>query len=294
LPIRRWVGVLLAAAFIVAACSPEVAPSPSPVTGGEPTPSVTVYHLETTVWHAGLVLAFHSATATMDPRGGIVDIDARFENPTDDPLTVTSPIRLTAGGQGFELSRDTKLGDIPGHGATEVTLSFDVIGRSNVEDAVLRIGESERHQALIPFRPGLVPTVTLEPRAIEAKGVATAGDLRLTLKSAEQRWDLPDWLEELATSAQALTVTYDVAYRGSFGGGFAFTADNIALQLPDGSTIAPRRDGRSQSVVLIGAGKTVAAQFSRFEIPASVSGPVRLVLKNGSATATLALTIPPG
>src|SRR5207237_6564948 len=93
----------------VAACSPEAAPSLSPVGPPVATPTVTTYQLDTTVWHAGLQLTFHAATATMDPRGGIVEITASFTNPTDDPLTVASPIRLTAGGTGFDLSRDTKL-----------------------------------------------------------------------------------------------------------------------------------------------------------------------------------------
>ena len=89
------------------------------------------------------------------------------------------------------------------------------------------------------------------------------------------RWDLPDWSQELDAELAALTLTYDVTYPGDFAGGFAFTGDNVALRLPDGTIVEPRRDGHSQSVELIGARKTKKDLFSRFEIPAGANRQVR-------------------
>ena len=122
-----------------------------------------------------------------------------------------------------------------------------------------------------------------QPISVNLSGAGAAGDLRVSLRSGLLRWDLPDWSEELPDAAQALAVTYDVTYTGDFAGGFAFTAGNIQLRLPDGKYVAPRRDGHSQSIELIGAGKTKTRLFSRFEIPAGMTGRFRLVVVNDAA-----------
>jgi hypothetical protein len=57
----------------------------------------------------------------------------------------------------------------------------------------------------------------------------------------------------------------------------------VALRLPDGSWIQPRHDGHSQSIELIGAGKTKTGLSSRFEIPSGVSGSYALIVRNGTA-----------
>jgi hypothetical protein len=280
-------------AVALAGCSSSEEPSPSV----EPfvpdaTATVTVYHLDTSVWYAGLVMHFGTATASLDPRGGPVSVATKIENPGSDAVTPSSQIRLTVPAAGFDLTHETVLPEIAAGASADVTLSFLVEGRGSLDDAVIRIGKSDDHQAIVPFGTGPLKAVTLEPRQADAKGTANAADLRLSLRSVVVREDLPDWWLELPHTSRALIVTYDVTYLGSFSGGVAFTGDNIALKLPNGTTLSPRHDGRSQSVVLVGPGKTITRLFSRFEIPATVSGSVTLILKNGSASGTVKVSLP--
>ena len=162
-------------------------------------------------------------------------------------------------------------------------MSFEVLGPVSIGDAILRIGDPPRHLAIVPFASGGSGPVTFQPITAKLSGTGNAADLRLTLRSGELRWDLPDWGEELPATSAALTLTYDVTYRGSFSGGFPFTGDNVALRLPDGRIVAPRPDGRSQSLAVIQAGRTLSGLSTRFEIPSGVTGPFSLIVRNGSA-----------
>ncbi|HXI46698.1 MAG TPA: hypothetical protein VNH13_10385 [Candidatus Acidoferrales bacterium] len=289
--IRRSVAVLLVA-LLVAACGPDApGASPTPTPAPFPTPTVTLYGLNTTVWYAGLVLTFTTATAELDERGGTVALAGRVANPGTDDRTFNIPLRITAGAQGFELSRGQQVAPIPAGGLVAFALTFDVIGRSNVDDAILRVGPSTEHQALVPFESGTTPTVALQPVTLKVKGTANAADLRVVLRTGELRWDLPDWADELPNPSAAITLTYGATYRGTFQGGLAFTGDNVSLQLPDGTVVEERADGRSQTIGLILPGRTLAAT-SRFEVPSGMTGRFVLIVRNGSAHATIAFTVP--
>jgi hypothetical protein len=126
---------------------------------------------------------------------------------------------------------------------------------------------------------------------LDLKGSASAGDLRITLRHAVARWDLPDWSDEMPDDLRVLTLTYDVTYNGSFSGGFAFTGDNVALRLPDGKEVESRADGHSQSIELVGSRKTKRNLFSRFEIPADATGKFALLVRNGSSEQAISFTI---
>jgi hypothetical protein len=251
---------------------------------------VTRYPLNAAIWYAGLKVTFASATATLDARGGSVEVDTQFENPGAFSTALVAPIELTAGGDAYELQRGTELPEVPAGGMTELTLTFDVLGRSSVDDAVLRIGAPDNHQALIPLRPGTAEVVTLEPVTVAATGTGVAGELTVALRGGVLRWDLPDWSAELPLASEALTLTYDVTYTGTFSGGFPFTGANIALQLPDGAIVEPRKDGRSQTNQAVGPGATILGA-TRFEIPAGTRGAFALVVRNDKASATIAFSI---
>jgi hypothetical protein len=90
----------------------------------------------------------------------------------------------------------------------------------------------------------------------------------------------------------SLTVTYDAAYVGTFAGGFPFTAENVALRLPDGTLVQPRPDGRSQPIELIGARKNKRNLRTRFEIPAAITGELALVAIDGKNRRFLAFSLP--
>jgi len=123
------------------------------------------------------------------------------------------------------------------------------------------------------------------------KGTGTAGSLKVVVRQLEIRWDLPDWHDELPFATEAVTITYDATYTGSFAGGFAFTDDNVGLRLPFGAVVPPRQDGHSQSVALIGPGKTSRGLISRFEIPDGTTGKFLLLLHDGSASGSVAIVI---
>jgi len=271
-------------AIALAGCFGETAtPSPTPTTPTPlPTPVVTTYSLETTVWVEGLVVTVHGASASLDAKGGPVTVTMRIDNPGTDLASLDVPLRLTASGYVYNLVNGTVLPEIVAGGTTEVSLVFDVEGRSSIDDGVLRIGRAGDHQAQVPFTRLGIPTITLEPRPAVLSTAVTAGTIRLVLRHRELRWDLPDWYQELPAATEALTLTYDVTYVGTFSGGLAFTGDSVALRLPNGTLVHPRQDGQSQSVVLLRVQKTVKNLFSRFEIPADTIGSLGLVVIDGS------------
>jgi hypothetical protein len=135
--------------------------------------------------------------------------------------------------------------------------------------------------------------VTLEPRPLVLTGTGTADDLEITLREGLQRWDLPDWSQELPVDRQVILVTFDATFEGGFAGGFPFNAaTNVALRLPDGSDVPPRADGHYRPVELIGAGRTKRNLTTRFEIPASVTGQVSFVVLVGDEERLIPLVIP--
>jgi hypothetical protein len=273
----------------------EAAPSvaPTPTRAPEPTPVVTEYRLGTTVWYAGVIVAFDRAVASLDPRGGSVTVQARIENPgSEDALGLEGPIRLVIDGEAFEPTRESQIPDVDPGEIAAVSIEFDVLGHAAADDAVVVIGRDTEHQPRIPFGPAGGPEATFEPLALEVSGAGTAGNLRLRLRSAELRWDLPDWAQQLPSDRASLTLTYDAAYTGSFAGGFPFTGDNVALRLPDETWVRPRADGRSQSIELIGAGKTKRGLRTRFEIPAAMPGEYALIALDGGARRYLVFTVP--
>jgi hypothetical protein len=281
-PARRLAMCLILAAALIGCTSETTTPSPSPTPAPLPTPVMTTYTLETTAWVEGLVVTVHGASASLDPKGGPVTVTMKIDNPGGDLAALDVPIRLTASGFVYNVVSGTVLPEIDAGGSAEVSLVFEVENHSSIADGVLRIGRPGDHQVQIPFTNGPIPTLTLKPDPAPLSAAATAGGIRLTLRRREVRWDLPDWYQELAVTKEVLTVTYDVTYIGNFSGGFAFTGANVRLQLPDGTLVPSRKDGHSQSNVLVGPGKTAKTLMSRFEIPTGTSGTLGIVVMDGS------------
>lgn len=285
--------VLAVAAATLAGCdSGPASAAPTPTRVPEPTPVTTRYELGTTVWYEGLVLRFDRATAILDDRGGPVDVIVRVQNPAVEAVDLSAPIRLVVGGQTIEPTRESRVATVPAGGQVGAVMRYELQGITSVDEAVVQVGLDPQHLALVPLTPAAGEPVVFEPVVLELSGTGTAGDLKINLKRGELRWDLPDWSQQLAADLQALTLTYNVSYLGEFAGGFAFTGENVYLRLPDDSIVNPRRDGHSQSVELIGAQKTRDGLFSRFEIPAGMTGKFALFVKNGDARTGIVFTIP--
>ncbi len=292
-PIAPAIAVLTAT-LAIGGCLDVALPSaaPSPTRTPEPTPTTTIYELGQTVWYEGLLVHVDRAVATLDQRGGPVELSLTVENPSTEDADLRATIYLVVDGASVEPTRESRIPTIPAAGFVPALLTYELQGIASAGDAVVRVGAAPEHVGLVPLTSAGVAAVTLEPRELDLSGSGRAGDLRLTLRDGVLRWDLPDWSLELPADRQALTVTYDASCVGNPPGGCAFTGESVALRLPDGSEIDPRADGHSQSVELIGAGKTKRRLFSRFEIPASVSGELALVVIDGSERQTITLVIP--
>ena len=284
-----------AVAGLLAGCvdAPVKSASPTSPPTPEPTPPTTTYQLNTTVWYEGLLIHVDTVTATLDERGGPVLVALRLENPAPDDSDLDARILLQVDPASAPLAptRDSKIPTAPANNTASTVLTYELQGIPSVDGAVLLIGVAPLHVARVPFTSAGGPALAYEPVALTASGTNVAGDLRITLRSGLLRWDLPDWSQELPATSGAVTLTYDVTYSGSFSGGFAFTGDNVALRLPDGTWISPRRDGHSQSIELIAPGKTKVGLSSRFEIPESTTGKFALIVRNGGTSKPIVFTI---
>jgi hypothetical protein len=298
LPVR--IATLVAASAVVAGCLDVPVPSlpPTAAPTPEPTPVTTTYQLDTTVWYEGLLIHIDDVAATLDQRGGPVEVRIRFENPTADDGQLDARILLQVDPESSAAplapTRDSKIPTVPAKGLAGAVMTYELQGVASIDKAVILIGDPPLHVARIPVTQAGGPPELLEPVTLDLGGapVGVAGDLRLALRGAVLRWDLPDWSQELSAQLSVITLTYDATYLGTFTGGFAFTGDNVALRLPDGTWVSPRRDGHSQSIELIGPGKTSKGLFSRFEVPSGLTGRFALIVRNGSKKKAIPFVIP--
>jgi len=284
---------VLVLAGLLAACdsAPPATVAPTPTRAPDPTPATTTYSLGTDVWYEGLVLHMDLATTVLDSRGGTVDIAFRIENPGAEPSDLDARMTLVVAGNRIAPTRESHVPTTPAGETALALLSFELQEIDSADDGVLEIGADPDHIAKVPFGPAGGKAVTFKPIDLKVSGGGSAGDLKITLRRGVVRWDLPDWSQELTADRRALTLTYDATYGGSFAGGLAFTGDNVSLRLPNGKTINTRADGHSQSVELIGAGKTKRGLVSRFEIPAGMTGKFGLVVKSSGTQRIIPFTI---
>ena len=292
---RRPLALAATAALAVVGCltdAPVATPSPSPTVEPVATPIVTTYRLDRTVWYGGFVITFRTATATIDAKGGPVAIDLIIGNPGDDAAALEGPITLVSGEVVVAPDRESTLPLVESRTLAAVTMTFDVDVDFDVPGALVRVGRPDEHQASIPLTGDPAATVVLKPQVLEIDVASQAGSLLVRLTGVELRADLPDWRLELDRSLLALTLTYDATFRSEFSGGFPFTGANVALRLPDGTTVESRRDGHSQSVLVISPGDREAGLRSRFEVPVPGPGAYALVIRDGSATKDLPFEIP--
>lgn len=151
---------------------------------------------------------------------------------------------------------------------------FDVDDAFTFEGAVLTIGLADNNQAVVPF-DGTSEAVSLEPTTYEVGGSASAGAIAVDLHGGELRADVPDEHGQIESGYKALTIGFDVTNHGSYTGGFAFSYGwNLALELPDGTTIAAD-DG---PIELLTLGTTLPDKQVRFTIPDPAAGRCRFVL----------------
>lgn len=285
--------VALVSVALLAACGPAPRPTPGPTPTEEPlpTPVTTTYLVNETAWYAGLIIHLDTVTTVLNQGVGSVSAAVRIENPAADPASLDAPVRLAASGEAIDPVPGTEIPDVDAGGAVAVSIPFDIDAGFEIGRAALRIGRPADHQAVLPLVAGTQDLVTLEPVELALAGTATAGALRLTVTGGELRADLPDWGLELGPGTLALTVTYDARYTGDFAGGFAFTGANVGLKLPNGTIVAAREDGHSQSVAVLQPAATMAGLSSRFDVAVPGTGSYALVVRDGTSTATIPIEV---
>lgn len=277
---RRWVlGVVTASVWLLGACgsgTPSVTPSTSDSTFLDPSPAVTPGEvaIDQTVWFGGFKLTLGNASLLTEDARIFVDIDTLFENQGTSSATLNATLNLSSGLDNYQpdLARQD-LPEVPGLTTGSGTLSFDVDGEFSFDDAILTIGNAENNQALIPLGTGGT-FVDLAPVAVAVKGAATGGELRVRVRGGGLRADIPDRHDQVEAGKRALSLDIDITYRGDRAGGYAFSGNNLALTLPDGTTVAVD-DG---PIELLRAGTTLPDQQVRFIVRDPAAGTYELVV----------------
>lgn len=279
----RAVAVGLVAALLGACASaveqPSIedggSPTPGTTATSTPTPGVATTEVGHEFWFAGFHISL--GTATFDPAGEpgpTVIIEAMFENQGSLQAIFDGTPSLSSGGSFYDSSFAQELPNVPGLASGTGAFAFEVDGAFTFDDAVLTIGLAENNQAVIPLG-GSGEAVTLEPGSLSVEGETKAGVIRLELTGGELRADIPERHGQIERGSLALTLDFDVSNLGSYAGGFAFTyGNNLALELPDGTTIAAE-DG---PIELLSLGTTLPGQHVRFTVPDPPEGTYALVL----------------
>ncbi len=280
---------LALAALLLAACgssggggeTPTVVETEELEDEATPTPTAEEESVEVdeSYWHAGFKVTLGEARLT----AGGLEIDAVFENLSDADATPDSNLVLQSGGQNYtEPTLDQEIPQVPGGLSTNGLITFQVDEAFSFDDAVLVVGLPSNNQAIVPLTPGAGELVSLEPQVIAASGSATAGALTVTLTGVEVRADLPEKHDEEEEGKLALTVFFSaMPAAGIQIGQGVLQNGNVALKLPDGTSVAVRSDGISGVNELLQGkeGTTITDLSVRFDVPSPAAGEYALIIK---------------
>lgn len=236
-------------------------------------------------WHAGWKVTVGEATLTPGDFGaGEVSLGAEFENLGVDQATFDSQLILTSGGNDYadESFDGHDFPDVPGERTGKGSFNFQVDEEFSLDDATLIVGNAQNNQAIVPIGPDGDEHVSLEPQQIAATGDVTAGAVTATVERAEARADLPDRHSEMEEGKLALTVFFSVTpATGIQIGQGVFQSQNVALELPDGTSVAVIDDGVSGVNELLQGreGTTISDLQVRFPVDEPVEGTYKFVVK---------------
>jgi hypothetical protein len=225
-------------------------------------------------WFGGFKLTFLKASLTSSDLGNLVEIETEFENEGDADAPLNAEMNLASAGENYEVD-SSDVPNVPGKAKGKGSLKFTVDGSFTFDDAVLTIGSSDLNQAFIPIGDE-GDLVTLEPRPITVSGTAQSGTLKIDARAAELRYDDPDRHAQVEEGKAALGLTIDATFVSDFAGGFALTAANLGLTLPDGTTVAPD----VSPIELLQPRSTLTDQLVRFIVDNPPEGKYQLVVKN--------------
>ena len=285
---------LALAALLLAACSSNGGGGETPTVveteelDGEATPPPAAeeesVQVDESYWHAGFKVTLGEARLTAGGVGMLgMEIDVVFENLSDADATPDSNLVLQSGGQNYtESTLDQEIPQVPGGLSSNGLITFQVDEAFRFDDAVLVVGLPSNNQAMVPLTPGAGEVVSLEPQEIAASGSATAGALTVTLTGVEVRADLPEKHDEEEEGKLALTVFFSaMPVAGIQIGQGVLQNGNVALKLPDGTSVAVRSDGISGVNELLQGkeGTTISDLSVRFDVPSPAAGEYALIIK---------------
>jgi hypothetical protein len=245
------------------------------------------------VYYAGFSLNLGEATLhSTDTGGRVVDIVTAFGNEGSDPTAFSATLDLASAGSHYQPDdRSAKLPTVAGQAQSSGNLSFDVDDKFTFADAILTIGQASHEQVVLPLGAGGT-LVDLAPKTFALTGTASTGPLKLDVKGGLLRTDNPKDHLEAEKGKRFLSISFDVTDTTGVPGGYAFTHDNVALKLSDGTQLVPD-DG---PIELLNPNSTLRAQTVRFTVPAPGAGSYQLVLIDDTAaphtTSAIALTVP--
>lgn len=236
---------LLALSSVLAACGGGPADdaaqpaAPSTAIGAEPASAdaeePATIRLDAQVHYAGFLLALDEATLA----DGVVTVTGTAEN-----LGATSsvpPSNVTLALEAREVDVEpllSTLPEVPGRSTGEVAYAFRVEPASGLDGGVLQIGGPDHARAIVPFgeRGTLVDNQPLEVRV---SGELVAGESTFTIEGGELRFDVPEEHESAEAGKVFLTVAFAVTNTSDFAGGYAFAGQDLRLETPSGTTLAP-------------------------------------------------------
>ena len=290
--IGGWLLALLLAALLLAACggdkkTAEPTEEPTDVVVETPTEAAgdeDTVQVDQSYWHAGFKVTLGEATLTEGDFGTFaVAIEAVFENLSDEDATPDSTLVLQSGGQNYaEETLEQEIPQVPGGLSSNGLITFQVDEEFSFDDAVLVVGLPSNNQAMVPLTSGAGELVALEPQEVAASGAATAGALTVTLTGAEVRADLPEKHSEEEAGKLALTVFFSAMPAAGIQIGQGVLQDpNVALKLPDGTSVAVRSDGISGVNELLQGkeGTTISDLSVRFDVPSPAAGEYAFIVK---------------
>jgi hypothetical protein len=224
----------------------------------------------TSVWYLGFKLTPGVPTLETGPAGGtVVAVPVTLENQGVRPADLGFDVVLSSGDHHWTLGSGTDVPQVPGRRTGTGTLRFAVDDAFSLADAVLAFGAAGDNQAAFPLGShGRLVTLAPVPARTAAPALAVGG-VRLELRGAELRFEIPGTPTYLATPLRqgscALVVRFDASTTQPYG--FLLKGTNLVLAAPDGTDLPS--EGLSAAVYPAGPQRDLIAVFVISGAPAA-------------------------
>ncbi|GAC1363822.1 MAG: hypothetical protein NVSMB32_05750 [Actinomycetota bacterium] len=248
----RFVGAiaLVGAMAVGTACGGGSSPNANPPVARSQSPSLArassspqpqaARTVGKTVWFEGFKLTIDTASflppspGTFSGQVAQLTLNATFENLGNDPAMFNGASSVNSHGQDFPASSSGTIPNIPGGGKGKGTIIYDVDSAFALDSAVITFGKPDETKAKVPLGAS-GSLVALAPLPVSGLASVTAGENTVAMKSGEARAD------KVSEHGQAATGHWYVYIKGALsrtaGGNGNFGAADLALKLPDGTSV---------------------------------------------------------